>query len=192
MDFAPVVPAPVFAQGVILFGCNKQLVRGRGQTGKEKWRFRTRNWIIGSVAVQDGTGYFGNGRRHAVCVDLDSGKEIWRFERVNGSLALRLSRKESYISAAGMATCTRLNLRTVQDTSRSEKLVPTRIQLVSSTPVCRRTELSLFLLDDYRASKCSEAAARRDPSGQGPSLAAKPQDAVISGFALCFYRKRKM
>jgi outer membrane protein assembly factor BamB len=56
------------------------------ETGDERWRFETGDWVESSPSVADGTVYVGSNDRNLYAVDAETGDEQGRFE-TNDSLS---------------------------------------------------------------------------------------------------------
>jgi outer membrane protein assembly factor BamB len=65
---------------VYLGSADSHLYAVDSDTGEEKWRFKTEDFIGSTPAVSDGVVYFGSGDKHLYAVDSNTGEEKWKFE----------------------------------------------------------------------------------------------------------------
>jgi outer membrane protein assembly factor BamB len=73
--------SPAVVDGVVYFGSyDNHLYAVDEKTGKEKWKFKTGNYVQTSPAVVDGVVYFGSDDKHLYAVDTKTGEEKWKFE----------------------------------------------------------------------------------------------------------------
>jgi len=80
------VPLTTGPDGTVYAGCQDGTVFAlRGDTGEERWRFKTGSVVPSPPGVgADGTVYTANGDRNVYALDPASGKEKWRFTAPQG------------------------------------------------------------------------------------------------------------
>ena len=89
--YAPTASSPAVSDGVVYFVSDSEFLYALDTTsGREKWRFRTREDEIrsplntpsnhSSPAVSDGVVYFGSDEGFLYAVDAQSGQEKWSFQ----------------------------------------------------------------------------------------------------------------
>ena len=62
---------PAVSDGVVYFGStDNHLYALDAKTGKEKWKFKTGDWVSSSPAVSDGVVYFGS-YKHIYALDIE-------------------------------------------------------------------------------------------------------------------------
>jgi outer membrane protein assembly factor BamB len=73
------VTSPVVAEGLVLAGADKAFHALEVETGKEAWKFKTREPIASSATIAADTVYFTD-FTHLYAVDLKTGVERWHFD----------------------------------------------------------------------------------------------------------------
>jgi outer membrane protein assembly factor BamB len=88
-----IIPAPVYADGIVYFGTSDSLVYAvdvETQSIKPGWPFRATDEIWGSPLAANGRVYVAGQNHYLYCLDGQSGQEIWKRE-VGGAMAAQPS-----------------------------------------------------------------------------------------------------
>jgi outer membrane protein assembly factor BamB len=86
------VSSPAIVDGVVYFGSeDNYLYALDAESGQEKWKFRTEDWVLSSPAIANGLVYFGSEDGYLYAADSKTGQKKWNFKTgdwIDGSPAV--------------------------------------------------------------------------------------------------------
>ncbi len=76
--------SPAFSENKIVFGSADGYIYCISNKGKEIWKIKTGAAVLGCAAIENNIVYIGGSDHNFRAIDLQSGKEIWSFNGLNG------------------------------------------------------------------------------------------------------------